>query len=247
MGMNEFLNIFKTTKPVITVLHGRGNSDREVLENAKREADIFLSNGIDALLVENYFCSPEQAEMVLDYVSTLKAQVPIGSNLLGNDSLNFTLARKYDCDFMQLDSVSGHLTPEEDVNFRATLSKRRSTTRAKLIGGVRFKYQPYKSGRTLAEDIEIAKSRCDAVAVTGDLTGQETSIVKIKEFHLLLGDFPLVIAAGLTPENLSAQLKLGDACIVGSFFKENHDVAGAVNVKFVQEFMEQIQIVREKQ
>ncbi len=44
-------------------------------------------------------------------------------------------------------------------------------------------------------------TRCDAIAVTENATGQETSMEKIELFRKNLGDFPLVIAAGVTLEN----------------------------------------------
>ena len=241
---STFLQLFKVRKPVITVLHGRGGNDHSVLENAKREIEIFAANGINGLLVENYFCTPEQAEMVLEYLSSLHCGVPIGINLLGNDKLNFRLAQKYACDFMQLDSVSGHLTPEDDIDFGNFIQQERSALKAKIIGGVRFKYQPYKSGRTLEEDMQIALMRCDAIAVTGDLTGQETNIDKIKSFRALLPKTPLIVAAGTTPQNIKEQLAIGDACIVGSYFKEEHNVENAVNEHYVREFMEKIKQVR---
>lgn len=243
---SNFMELFAVPKPVITVLHGAGNTDHEVLENAKREIDIFLKHGINALLVENYFCTPQQAEKVLAYAVTFKKQVPVGVNLLGDDKANFQLAGQYDCDFMQLDSVSGHLAQADDIAFAHFLEEQRGRVRAKLIGGVRFKYQPYNSGRPLEEDMALALRRCDAIAVTGDYTGEETDMEKIRTFRQLIGGAaPLVIAAGVTSENAAEQLALGDACIVGSYFKENHDVKETVNEQYVMGFMRRVQSIRE--
>ena len=52
-----------------------------------------------------------------------------------------------------------------------------------IIGGVRFKHQPYLSGRSLEDDLKSAMTRCDAIAVSQDETGQETSMEKILEFR----------------------------------------------------------------
>lgn len=241
----SFLKLFAVKKPVITVLHGRGSTDHEVLEIAKKELDVFMTHEVNAVMVENYFCTPEQAEMVLDYVSSFKGQYIYGVNLLGDAAASFKLSRKYNCDFMQLDSVSGHLTPEEDLEFGKFLAEERAKAAIPLIGGVRFKYQPYHSGRTLKEDMDIAVTRCDAIAVTGNLTGQETSLQKIREFRDLLPNTPLVIAAGVTPKNAKEQLALGDACIVGSYFKEQHHVEEEVKREYVEEFMAKIRQIRE--
>ena len=45
-------------------------------------------------------------------------------------------------------------------------------------------------------------TRCDAIVVTQDATGQETPMEKINEFRKIIGDFPLVIGAGMTADNL---------------------------------------------
>ena len=65
----------------------------------------------------------------------------------------------------------------------------------------RFKHCPYLSGRSLKEDLEIAMTRCDAIAVSQDETGQETSMDKIQEFRNIIGDFPLIVGAGMTADN----------------------------------------------
>ena len=43
------------TKPIIAMLHLKGNSDEEIMERMKNETEIYYRNGVDAVLVENYF------------------------------------------------------------------------------------------------------------------------------------------------------------------------------------------------
>ena len=52
------------------------------------------------------------------------------------------LAKKYGASFIQLDSVAGHLTPEDDAVFGESIAKWRAGYDGFVIGGVRFKYQP---------------------------------------------------------------------------------------------------------
>ena len=119
-------------------------------------------------------------------------------------------------------------------------------TTAYLIGGVRFKYQPLLSENSLEEDLKIAMRRCDAIAVTENATGQETSMEKIQAFRAGVGDFPLVIAAGMTKENAAKQLKIGDMAIVGSYFKDNYKDIGDVSKEHVTEFMRIVKQIREE-
>lgn len=43
------------TKPIIAMLHLKGNSDVEIMERMIKETEIYYRNGVDAVLVENYF------------------------------------------------------------------------------------------------------------------------------------------------------------------------------------------------
>ena len=89
-------------------------------------------------------------------------------------------------------------------------------------------------------------TRCEAIAVTENATGQETSMEKIELFRKNLGDFPLVIAAGVTLENAKKQLELGDMAIIGSYFKDNYKDFGNVSVEHVKTFMDEIKKIREE-
>jgi predicted TIM-barrel enzyme len=246
MNRKTFWELFPVKKPVIGMMHGRGRDDRHILDIAKQELELYQTGGVDGVLVENYFCSPQQTEMVLDYVAKNHGDIRYGINLLDDDARNFSLARDYECAFMQIDSVCGHVPPEEDEKLAAFLRRERESCGALLIGGVRFKYQPYLSGRSLEEDLRIGAERCDAIAVTGDYTGQETDVAKIQSFRALLGGFPLVVAAGVTAGNIGRQLALCDACITGSYFKRNHDVKEELDPGNIAQFMDAVKKIREQ-
>ena len=113
-----------------------------------------------------------------------------GVNALHNDALGFELAKKYGASFIQLDSVAGHLTPEDDAVFGESIAKWRAGYDGFVIGGVRFKYQPYLSGRTLEEDLHIGMSRCDAIAVTGEGTGKTRPWIRCGNSDALWAIFP---------------------------------------------------------
>ena len=52
---SKFMELFSNKKPVIGMLHLKGSTDEEVFRIAKQEIDIYYENGVDAVLVENYF------------------------------------------------------------------------------------------------------------------------------------------------------------------------------------------------
>lgn len=93
------------------------------------------------------------------------------------------------------------------------------------------------SGRTLTEDLKIGMGRCDAVVCTGEGTGLATPMDKVEKFKQILGDFPVIIGAGVTIDMVEACRRNSDGVIVGSWFKDNHRAEYSVNEDNVKDFM----------
>ena len=227
------------------MVHLKGESSAKKLDLAKKEIDIMIENGIDAVIIENYFGTPADMENILKYIVSDRNQIRYGVNVLDDDPLGFSMARQYNADFIQLDSVAGHLYPGDDLQYHDFITAEREQTDAYVLGGVRFKYQPYLSGRTLEEDLRIGMTRSDAIVVTGDATGVETDTAKIIHFRGIIGpDFPLVVGAGLTAVNCRERMMLADAGIIGSFLKDTHKDDGYVSPDHVAIFMKEINDLR---
>lgn len=240
----EFKKVFGVEKPVIGMLHLKGDESKTVVERAAEEINAYIKGGINGLIVENYFGTYQDMVDVLDYLKKYPVDVPIGVNCLHMDVLSFELAQEYPIKFIQMDSVVGHLRKRDEVSMQAFLDIYRKKTDVCLFGGVRFKYQPVLSENSLEVDLNIAKNRCDAICVTGNATGEETGIDKIKEFRAILGSYPLVVAAGVTKENIKQQLAYCDAAIVGSTFKDTRKDSGNVSYKHVEELMNIVKELR---
>ena len=140
------------TQPIIAMLHLKGNSDEEIMERMKKETEIYYRNGVDAVLVENYFGDTRNCVQGLDYLYKNMPDKLYGVNILGDYRTAFELAEKYSADFVQIDSVCGHLTPEKDSTCADELLDLMKGRSFQILGGLRFKYQPIRSGRTLEED-----------------------------------------------------------------------------------------------
>lgn len=242
----DFLSIFKETKPVMGMLHLKGITEKEAIEKAYVEAEIMTNNGVDAVIVENYFGTADYVLAVLNDFKRNNVRFMYGVNLLEDDEANFKAAIKYDAAFLQLDSIAGHLTPEDDLVFGRFMEKWRSEYRGYVIGGVRFKYQPYLSGRSLEEDLIIGMKRCDAIAVTGLGTGMPTEVSKIKEFRDIAGNFPLLVTAGVTPKSCPQQFKIADGAIVGSYFKDSHKAEGDISKVHIRGLMTVVEAIRRR-
>ena len=225
-------------KPVLAMLHLKGETAQCRLRRAHREIDIFEDAGVDGIIVENYFGTPDDVEDVLEYLSTQRPHLVYGVNVLDDDARGFELARRYGATFIQLDSVSGHLVPDDDSRFAEWLTEQREQTSALVFGGVRFKYQPVLSGNSLETDLCLAAERCDAVVVTGAGTGIETDLNKIARFRKVLGEsFPLIAGAGVTARNGEAQLSAADGAIVGSYLKDTFTDEGEISAEHIEMLM----------
>lgn len=235
----KYRDLFERPKPVMAMIHLKGDSGDSVQERARREIDIYLNAGVDAVLVENYFGSAGDVGQTLKYLQTNLPDVIYGVNVLGDHRCAFELAGEYGAKFIQIDSVCGHLRPKEDARYAKELASLREQCDAVLLGGVRFKYQPNRSGRGQDEDVTLGMQRCDGIVVTGEGTGMATPVGKVKDFRNVAGDFPLIIGAGVTPERLRESIDLCDGFIVGSWFKEGHRDYGEVCEDYVRRFMEE--------
>lgn len=223
--------------PVFGMIHTGYSADLGMLELAKKEIENYLRCGIYPL-VENYFGSADDCEKVLEWLYNAHPDAIYGINILGDYTWAFELARKYGAKFIQIDSVCGHLSPDKDEQYAENLRYYRKQNPDVLVfGGVRFKYQSVKSGRSVEEDLQIGMERCDAIVCTGERTGQSTPIRKIRQFKNTVGEFPVIVGAGVTAETARHTAEISDGAIVGSWFKEGHKDIGTVNEAYVREFM----------
>ena len=235
-----FLELFKNAKPILAMLHLKGDNPQERLKRAILEADIYAECGVDAMIVENYYGDVGDVENALSQLSKQRPAYILGVNVLDDFAKSYELALQYGAKFIQVDSICGHLEPGDEKAYFEMIDAYRKDGKISVIGGVRFKYQPYLSNRSLNEDLEIGIKHCDAIAVTGAGTGMDTGTEKIRQFREIIPGFPLVVAAGLTKETIKEKLSLGDAAIVGSTFKDNRKDTGDVSAANVRDFMTEV-------
>jgi len=232
-----YQELFGGRKPVMAMLHLKSDDRMSMMERAICEAECYLACGVEALVVENYFGSAGDCEQVLAWLKEHHPEAIYGVNILGDYPCAFELAEKYDAKFIQIDSVCGHLPPARDEKYAKELQEYRSRSRALVFGGVRFKYQPVRSGRSLEVDLWLGRERCDAIVMTGEGTGKATPMEKVDEFRQILGDFPLLVGAGVTIDTVGETFERADGAIVGSWFKTGHRDMGEVDFQTIISFL----------
>lgn len=244
-ALTRWNDLFTTSVPVLAMLHLGGENPTDRLARARQEVAVLTDGGVDAVIVENYFGDVDDVRRALEALTEQSEPPTIGLNVLRDTERAFALAEEFPVAFIQIDSVAGHLPLRDDEQFAARLAELRSHHDALLLGGVRFKYQPVNSGRTEAEDLVLGMQRCDGIVVTGEGTGLETEVSKIRRFRRTVGeDFPLIVGAGVTDENAPEQLRHADGVIVGSFFKDTYRDTGLVDAEHVQRLMNAVARVR---
>ena len=118
----------------------------------------------------------------------------------------------------------------------------RASRSASVRGSPRCQAAPL-AGRTLdVETRDLAeRGLADAIIVTGDRTGVETSLSDVDVVKCAT-TLPVLIGSGATPENVEQVLPKVNGLIVGSYFKKDgagHNLVDEARVqRFVRRFAE---------
>lgn len=84
------------------------------------------------------------------------------------------------------------------------------------FGGVAFKYQERIPESELREIANVATKYMDVVTTSGDGTGFAPDVSKIELMKDGVGEHPLAIASGISPDNVYKYLDIADAFLVAT-------------------------------
>lgn len=240
-------NIFGIEKPVIGMVHlgklagQRGFKGLDHLRNkAVRDAVVLEKGGIDGICVENWednflgaftsisaiVCIERATEEI-----TKTVNVPVGINILPNDyRAAFKIARELLIRFIWLDvfvdkvrtdySYSSVTPFEVEVDYD-NFKKHRGTQEALLFASIHPKhYTMLEKDKTIETSAKQAMNHgADAIVIT-KLTGVAPDLEFLKRVKRFVGDFPVLLGSGLTPENAESLLPIVDGAIVGTAVKD---------------------------
>ena len=97
------------------------------------------------------------------------------------------------------------------------------------FGGVAFKYQ--ESVKDAARVARLAIPFMDVVTTSGNGTGMAADIDKIRKMKQAIGDHPLAIASGITPENVSEYIPHTDCFLVATGISDSHTELNPARVR----------------
>ena len=255
-----FQGLFGPRKPLIGVLHllplpGAPLYDgamQKVYDQALAELEVFKRHSLDSVIVENfrdmpYFPGRVPSETVAAMAAVSRevvraAEMPVGVNVLRSDGeAAIAVAVASGAHYVRVNVHMGTVVADQGViQGSSQYSVRlRSALRSSVLifADVGVKHAAPLAGRSL--DIETRdlaeRGLADAVIVTGDRTGVETSVGDIETVRAATS-LPLLIGSGATPDNIDRMLPKVNGLIVGSYFKKDGAGHNSVEPARVERF-----------
>lgn len=229
----DFKTLFPN-KALIGMIHLAGEKP---ITRGIEEVLLLEKEGFSGALIENYHGELFDVIKTLEELEQMKLKIKIGVNVLPNNYVEaFDLAQRFGANFIQLDYISGNYIHTPNFDSETYLKIKNESPNICVLGGVWPKYYTPKieTESQLKKDLYEAKKLCDAIVVTGEGTGKETPIHKINQFKEELKEFPLLVGAGVTPENISQQLINTNGAIIGSSLKKGNDTRNPIDEKLVR-------------
>lgn len=91
------------------------------------------------------------------------------------------------------------------------------------FGGIAFKYQSPVSDADLPRLGELARRHVDVPTTSGSGTGKAADTHKLVALRVGLGDHPLALASGVTPDNIHSFLGFVDHILVSTGIADSND------------------------
>lgn len=210
--MANFREVFKNEHVILPVIHVR------TIEQTITSAKIVRDAGADGA----FLISMEG----MDYLglrhlhSTVKDELP--DFWLGVNFLDITAFHSFNIVSEKINGVWADnaeiLKRTDDQLLAETTNQVRINNKWEglYFGGVAHKYQRPVLQRDLPKAAAIAKNYMDVVTTTGAGTGIAADLEKIKIMKKALGDFPLAIASGISPENVESFMPYANAFLVAT-------------------------------
>ena len=268
--MQKFQKIFQIAHPIIGMIHiqalpGTPNYQgniRFILEEALKEALIYKTAGIDALMIENMHDVPYQKNRVGPEISSMmtlvadaikqETNLPMGIQILaGANKEALAVAKAAQLDFIRAEGfVFGHVADEGYIDSQAAeLLRYRKQIDAENIA-IFTDIKKKHSSHAITSDVNIVETAhaaefflSDGLIVTGKQTGSEADSAEIKAVKYST-QLPVIIGSGINIDNVAQYLKISDALIVGSYFKKDAFWRNELQANRIVSFMERVDSIR---
>ncbi len=220
-AMGSFKETFKSRHTFLPVIHVTD------IDQALRNTKIAMDSGADGVFLINHHM---RWQRLLRIYAEVRRKVPatwIGLNCLdlGQAAISFVPA---DTAGIWVDNagVQSGVSQQRAEDF----ARKRTTSpwRGLYFGGVAFKYQALVSD--VAAAAKAAIPFVDVITTSGEGTGSAPSVEKISVMKRAVGEHPLAIASGMTPDNIRQYL-IADCFLVATGISGSYHELDPVKVK----------------
>jgi uncharacterized protein len=230
----------------------------EVIERALGDLQTLQEGGVDGVCIENDYDRPHRFTVGPEVVATFtrvaleitkQAKVPVGIQVLLNDwRASLAIAKVAGAEFVRLDIfvdkvriAAGVIEPQPDavIAFR----KRIGAEHIALFTDIHVKHSELlEAHKTLSVSAKQAISHgSDALVVSGKVTGDAPALDDLREVRTEVGDFPIVIGSGATPQNVADLFAYADGAIVGTSLKNSMASHERIIPERVEQLMNAVQ------
>lgn len=257
----KFKTLFPTQKPIIGMIalpplpsYPEFTRMNDYVDYVLRDLAALEQGGVDAVCIENDFDHPHTLTAGPEIVAAMTrlthevrahTRLPVGVEVLLNDwQASLAVALAANAQFVRLDFFVDHVqiqAGEIKPDPQAVLAyrKRIGADRVALFTDIQVKYSRLLEAN---KPIEVSAQQAiahgaDALIVTGNATGQRPTSADLQAVRAVVGDFPVLVGSGTTPQNVGELLRYADGAIVGSALKASYAPFVPVDVARVQALM----------
>lgn len=253
-------------KPVIACVHllptpGSHRYDGDIgriYEVALWESRILAENGVDALVVENFRDRPFYPDTVPPETVALMAgvsreivksvDIPVGIAVLRNDpEAAIAIATAVGATFVRINvHVGAILTAQgllEGKSHKSLRLRQALKSNVSIYADAGVKHSTPFAYKELSQEVRDLAGVSEAVIVSGELTGMETSVTDLITAKRV-STMPILVGSGVTIENLENIYDLADGFIVGSAIKQGGNAMNLVEESRVKAFMAKVSSLR---
>jgi hypothetical protein len=226
--MSNFHRVFSQQHVVLPVVHVESE------HQARNNADLARQAGADGVFLINHFSDCEDLLDIHRKVSEDHPDWWVGVNCLDVDPPDlFELVSDRVAGIWVDNAGVDERRDEQPLAEEATVARERSGWKGLYFGGVAFKYQ--RPVEDLTRAAQIAVRHMDVVTTSGPGTGIAAACEKIAAMKEAVGDFPLAIASGITPENVGDYLEVADCFLVATGISRSFTELDPVKVRSLVE------------
>lgn len=207
--MGAYRSVFSKKHTFIAVIHAQD------ISTTLRNVDVARENGADGVFLINH--GPVRWFELLSMYAVVRHRDPtgwVGMNILdlyANQSVKIV---PRECSGIWVDDAGVYSIEDTALARRLVSHREESQCKGLYFGGVAFKYQ--MRVRSPANAARAAVPYMDVVTTSGSATGLPPDISKVREMKEAIGDHPLAVASGMTPDTVHLFLPWVDCFLVAT-------------------------------